>query len=309
MAAYPNDLMNSTTNAVFIPSIWADFINGYFRQALTLGSFFTNRSDELAGGGNILYTPGTTALSAVNRSAGSSIQVSNPTETSVTLTINTQPQIGFGIDDQTRAIAKKSLNFRETRAEEIAHSVALAVENGIAALFASVSGLTAVGASTSALVDSDVRTAIGRMQAANVPMANRNNLAFIFHPNNWWSQILASDRFVLTADSGVNSGVFGIVDQRLYGFPVRLSVSVPVVNGGRRNMLIHKDAIHIAFAPLPTDMPGVLAAQETVDGTPGIRVVTGYDMSRQTEVTSADCFYGVAVNRANAGIALIASNI
>jgi len=48
---------------VAIPEIYGQKINDYFRYNLSLASFFIDRSDELAGGGSVIYTPNLSALS------------------------------------------------------------------------------------------------------------------------------------------------------------------------------------------------------------------------------------------------------
>lgn len=48
---------------VNIPEIWGEQINDYFRYNLKLASFFVDRSDELADGGDTIYTPNLSALS------------------------------------------------------------------------------------------------------------------------------------------------------------------------------------------------------------------------------------------------------
>ncbi len=62
--AFPTGTEDLTSLAVFIPAIWGERINDFFKCALNIAPHFTDRSDELAMGGNILYTPNTTEMSA-----------------------------------------------------------------------------------------------------------------------------------------------------------------------------------------------------------------------------------------------------
>jgi len=62
--AFPTGTESLTTLASFIPAKWGERINDFFKLKLMLADFFTNRSSELADGGNILYTPNMTEMSA-----------------------------------------------------------------------------------------------------------------------------------------------------------------------------------------------------------------------------------------------------
>jgi hypothetical protein len=62
--AFPTGTESLTTLASFIPAIWGEKINEFYKLKLMMADWFTDRSSELAGGGNILYTPNITEMSA-----------------------------------------------------------------------------------------------------------------------------------------------------------------------------------------------------------------------------------------------------
>lgn len=62
--AFPTTTETLTTLASWIPAIWGNKVNDFYKLKLLIAEFFTDRSDELAGGGNILYTPATTEMAA-----------------------------------------------------------------------------------------------------------------------------------------------------------------------------------------------------------------------------------------------------
>ena len=64
MFAFPTTSETLTTLASYIPAIWGEKVNEFFRLKLMLADFFTDRSSEVAEGGNILYTPTTTEMAA-----------------------------------------------------------------------------------------------------------------------------------------------------------------------------------------------------------------------------------------------------
>jgi hypothetical protein len=62
--AFPTGSHTSTTLAEWIPAIWGERVNDFFRSKLVMADFFTDRSSDLADGGNTLHTPTLTEMSA-----------------------------------------------------------------------------------------------------------------------------------------------------------------------------------------------------------------------------------------------------
>lgn len=62
--AFPTNTETSTTLAVYIPKVWGQKINDFFKANLAAAPFFTDRSDEVREGGDTLYTPNLTEMSA-----------------------------------------------------------------------------------------------------------------------------------------------------------------------------------------------------------------------------------------------------
>lgn len=281
---------SSTTLAIFEPAVWGSRVNDIFRQKLMLTSLFIDRSDEVVDGGTDVYTPNITEMSANNKSNGSQITLNNPTETKQDLAINTWKEVSFLIEDKEAAQVKGSYEVQKRYASNAAYTLARTVENAVGALF---SGLTStVGASTTTVADSDIRKAIGLAMAANL---DKSELAFVFDSAVMWNQVMGIDRFTLYTNTGNQNPVSLAEVGRLYNIPVVESNSVPYVSGttGRYNALIHKDAIHYAFGNLPGSKNN------------GVRVQSQYKQEYLGELTTADVLYGVLLNRATAGVAIL----
>lgn len=52
--AFPSGQETTTTLASFIPAVWGEKINDFYKYNQNLASFFTDRSAELKAGGNTL---------------------------------------------------------------------------------------------------------------------------------------------------------------------------------------------------------------------------------------------------------------
>jgi hypothetical protein len=83
--AYPAGTETGASLDAWIPEIWGEKVNEFYRAKLVAAPFFTDRSDELSGGGDTLYTPATTEFTATAKSVGIAVNLNSPTDTKVTL--------------------------------------------------------------------------------------------------------------------------------------------------------------------------------------------------------------------------------
>lgn len=281
---------------VMIPAKWGQRLNDFFKEELIMGSFFTDRSEELVDGGNIVYTPNITEMSANTKTNGSQVTLNSPTETAVTLTVATWEEVSFLIEDREKAHVKKSYALQETYAMNAAHTVATSLEVDIAQLFASFS--QTVGASTRNVADSDIRQAIATLESASVPGLYTGQVAFFFHPDVFWNQLQSIDKFSLAINSPVQDPVAKVPDARLYGIPVFRSPNIQYTASttGRNNALAHKDAVHWARLSLPA------TGESQMVGSQGVRVQTHYIPEYLGYLTIADMCWGVVENRDAAAV-------
>lgn len=71
-----------------IPEVWGNKINDFYRAKLKVAPFFTNRSDELAEGGDTLNTPNLTEMAANAKSNATAVTLNSPTETKKQLVVD-----------------------------------------------------------------------------------------------------------------------------------------------------------------------------------------------------------------------------
>ena len=290
--AFPSDTFTSSDLAVMIPEIWGSKINDFFKCQLVMADFFVDRSDELVGGGDVLHTPNLTQMSANTKTNGAAVTLNSPTETSQDLTVSTWSEVSFAIEDREAAQVKQSYNLQERYAKNAGYTLGRTLEAAIAALFSGFS--TSVGSSATAIADSNIRAAIATLETNCVP---REELAFFMHPNVFWNQVQALDKFSLAINSPVNDPTAKYPAAFLYGIPVFTSNLVPVVAGGYNNMLIAKDAIHWASLSLP-----VMTYGKGMIGAYNVRVQSSYIPDFLSTLTTADLCFGVVENRDNAGV-------
>lgn len=256
-----------------------------------MAGFFTDRSDELRGGGDILHTGNLTEMTTNAKANGAQVQLQSPTETEIQLNVNTWIETSFMVEDDIAAQWLKSYSLQERYAKNAAYSVAKAVDTAIATLFSGFSG--SVGTAGVAVLDTVIRAAISTLDSADVDL---EECAFFFHPSVVWEEIQAIDRFAVVQNTmGADPVLRGHVGF-LYGIPVIATTNIQVNGGGGYfNCLAHKDAIHFATASLEGA------------GEMGMRIQTNYIPEYLGHLTTADVKYGVVENRDNAGVQILSN--
>lgn len=286
---------------VSIPEIYGQKINDYFRYSLDLATFFVDRSDELAEGGDTIYTPNLSALSVNTKTNQSQVTLSSPTYTRQTLVVSTWKESSFVIEDREMAQLKKSYYMQDQLAKGGAYEVAQDLDDAIAALFAGFS--QSVGASSTNVADSNLLAAIATLETAGTPGIYSGDVAFILHPNTFYRQIGIIDKFTLWQNTNSEMPREKRPTTMLYGIPVIVTPAVPTESGanGRLNVLAHKDAIHWARLSMPAK------ASKGMVGSEGVRVQQSYVHEYLGDLVTIDLCYGVVENRDTAAVVIKSS--
>jgi hypothetical protein len=280
----------------YIPLVWGEKVNEFYRNKLVAAPFFVDRSDELSEGGDTLYTPNTTEFTANAKTTGVAVTLNSNSDTKQTLSVNNWFESSFAIEDAEAAQVKRSYSIMERYAKNCGYAIAKKLDTAIVTLF---QGFTnSVGSSTNNLGDSDIRAAFAYLETAG---ADVMEAAFFVSPNVFWKQIQALDKFSLAINSPVNDPTAKMPAAFLYGRPVYITAQITLnstPSGGRSNALAVPDAIHWATSPL-----GAGGSKSTaVVGSSGIRVQSNYIPEYLSTVTTADILYGVVENRDEGGV-------
>jgi len=275
--AYPTGTMNTSTLANIIPEIWGEKMNDYYRANLKAAAFFTDLSSDIVGGGDTVYVPQITAMTAHTKTTASAVTVNNSTDTNITLLVQTKTECSFAIEDMDGSQVKQSYGYIGRQAKNAAYQVAEAYEKAIIALFDNFTQTT--GTSATGLADSNILAALKFLADANVPMDNR---AFFLSPRAVWTDAMAIDKFTLLQNTNgadpVLKGQIGF----LYGIPVIESSNIGTTTGSAQNCLAHKDAL--------------------VHANTGLKVQSNYVPQYLATITTAYMRYGVIENRDTSGV-------
>lgn len=291
--AYPTDTETGASLDVYIPLVWGQKVNEFYRNKLVAAPFFTDRSDELSGGGDTLYTPTTTEFAANAKSNATMVTLNTGTDAKVTLTVDQWYEASFAIEDREAAQAKHSYSIMERFAKNCGYAIAKKLDTAIVTLFKDFTN--AVGASTNTFGDSDIRAALAYLETTGVDLGEA---AFFVSPNVFWKQIQGIDKFSLAVNSPVNDPSMKRPSAYLYGTPVYVTSQITTNLGGKACALAVPDAIHWATSPLGSGG----SKGSSMVGSNGVRVQSNYAPEYLSTITTADILYGVVLNRATGGV-------
>ena len=286
----------------YIPLVWGEKVNEFYKNKLVAAPFFIDRSDELSEGGDTLYTPNTTEFTANAKTTGVAVTLNSNSDTKQTLSVNNWFESSFAIEDAEAAQVKRSYSLMERYAKNCGYAVAKKLDTAIVTLF---QGFTnTVGTSLNRLGDSDIRAAFAYLETAGADVMES---AFFVSPNVFWNHVQAIDKFSLAVNSPVNDPTAKMPSAFLYGRPVYVTAQITLnsgPSGGRSNALAVPDAIHWATSPLGSGG----SKANTIVGTSGIRVQSNYIPEYLSTVTTADILYGCVENRDTGGVQILTSS-
>lgn len=274
--AFPTATETNTTLASYIPLIWGTKMNDFYRDELYCASFFTDLSSDLAGGAKSVYVPNVGEMTAHAKTNATVVTLNNPTDTKITLDVDTWYECSFAIEDKEVEQVKKSYNIMKVYATNAAHTVAAAYEDALIALFDNFS--QTVGTSAAAMADSNVRKAIQYLDTAKAPQSNR---AFFVSPKQMWADLMAIEKFTLLQNTAGADPILKGHMGYLYGIPVVVTNRIGTTLGSAQSCLAHKDAL--------------------IHASTIMRVQSNYIPQYLSTVTTADVVFGTVENRDTSG--------
>jgi len=287
--AYSGDRFTTTNLDAVINEIWAPQVEREWQANLVFANFFTDVSDQYAGGGDNLNISGiyTNQLSAKTKSGGSEVTLQSATMDSVTLSVDTWKEISFIFEDFEAQLVLRNAKVAQEYADQARYILAKALDSAIAT--ALNAGLSAsVGSDHDNLTDGIVRDAIEQVDADDIPM---EEMAFFMHPTTVWHDLYGEDKYYkYDRSTEILTGNFGPYKRQpkmLYEIPVLKSSIVPK-STEIDNFLAHPKAL--AFAVVT---PGG-----------GVRSQAGYERLKLGTVWISDIIYGIKALRTDAGVVI-----
>jgi len=276
--------------AASIGEVWGSKINDFYRSKLVAAGFFTDRSEDVVAGGDIIHTPVIVELAASAKAAQTEVVLADNAQTSVDLTIATHQHVAFVIEDKEAAQVMRQYRTQETYMKNAAYTTAKALDTAITALFTGFS--TTAGSTGTQLTDANVLAAVSAYTTAD---GDLEDAAWILHPKTVWEDLMLLDKFSLVQNTGTSvSGPLTGEIGTLYGRPVLQTTQVSDDATDYSGFFGNPDAIHFATAALP-------GAKDSM----GVRLQADYKLEWLGVLVVADILYGVIENRDAAGVEIL----
>ncbi len=284
-----------------IPENWATIVQEQMFAKRVAMAHFTDLSSEFKNGGDIVnlsdfYTNVFTATQ--QNTAGTEVTLSNPALVNVTLTINTDDYIAFFRSNSQMAQLLDSAQLQSRFLSKASQTLLNTVEAAIFALWSGLSGNTAVGATTAAMTELQVRQVIETLDALDFDIYG-GDVAWFFHQYVYWDQLVGFQKYydatIYGAKSAPATGLIGSGNPGtgnrgvLYGIPVFVSTNVKKTLLTYRNLLAHRDAFGYAFQ------------QVTGNGNP-VAVNLSYENRNLGWLTTLEVLFGTAELRDKAAV-------
>lgn len=289
------NVMNNTTDAVFIPTIIAQKALQRFPAYLSLAKNVARDSDwTTANVGATIQVPKTGAVSANDKVAGNTFTKQNPTGTNVSVTLNKHKEVTFTIDDVTKVLTNQDTQNRY--AEDGAIALAEAVETSLAALHPSITSTITWDRSSATTIDSSLLKLRKFFTDQKVPKTEQR---YLYCDATVFNDLLAQQKYTDQSWRGANNTVADGQMIKTYGFEIMESQMIETTGSpvAYHNLAYTRNGFILASRPLPT--PQGFGGNYAVvnDPTIGISVRTlfWYNADLGAHQLTIDLLYGVNI--------------
>ena len=289
-------------NSALLATTIANKTIGYFGKYMNLAATVARDWDyEPATEGESVKIGKRGALTANTKTAGGNVTLQSPTATGVTVTLDTHKEVTIDLTDVTKAKLAKKLDIMEGYAKDAAAVLLEAVEDALAALYASLTA-TAVtfDATSTATKKASLLNLRKKFTGAKVPKSEQR---YLYLGSQSTTEIMEEDSFTrVDAVGQAETLESGQIARPLFGFKPFESQSVVVTGTSpsavEHNIAYTKDAFVVATRPLPAPASGLgVISNVVVDPETGIalRTLLSYNANKLAEQLTIDLLFGVKV--------------
>lgn len=288
-------VLNTTTDAVFIPTIIAQKALGRLGAYLSIGKNVT-KDNELttATFGQTIRTPIRGAVTAKDKTAGDVFTKQNPTATDVYVTLNKHKEVTITLDDVT-----KILDNQDTQAgygDDAAIAIAEAIETDLLALHTSIANTRTWDRTSADTIDASLLAIRKFFTDQKVPKLEQKFLAVDASIMN---DLLKQEKYTNQSWRGQQNSVAEGTMVRTYGFDIEESQLIPVSGSPvcYHNIAYTRGGLVLASRPLPK--PVGFGGNYAVISDPGVgislRTLFWYNADLGAHQLTLDVLYGVAI--------------
>jgi len=289
------NVLNTTTNAVFIPTIIANKVLQRFPSYLNLARTVSRDSDwTTATVGQTIQVPKTGAVSANDKAAGDVYTKQNPTGTNVSVTLNKHKEVTFTIDDVTKVLENQDTQMRY--ADDGAIALAEAVETSLADLHPSVTSTITWDRTSATTIDASLLKLRKFFTDQKVPKTEQR---YLYVDATVFNDLLAQQKYTDQSWRGANNTVADGQMIKTYGFDITESQMIAVSGSpvAYHNLAYTRNAFVLASRPLPRPQGfgGNFAVVNDSSIGLSLRTLFWYNADLGAHQLTIDLLYGVNI--------------
>lgn len=289
------NVLNNTTNAVFIPTIIAQKCLQRLPAYLNLARTVSKDSDwATANVGDKIQVPKTGAVSANTKVAGNVFTKQNPTGTNVEVALDTHKEVTFTIDDVTKVFENQDTQMRY--AEDGAIALAEVIESALLNLHASLTYTKTWSRSDDASIVASMLAIRKQFTDRKVP---KTEPKYMYVDSTVYNDLLGSDKFSRYDARGNGEAITTGQALKAYGFEIFESQMVPTTGSpvAYHNLAYSRNGLVLATRPLPAPVGFGGSYARVNDASTGIalRSLFWYNADLGAHQLTLDVLYGVAV--------------
>lgn len=291
----PENVLNNTTNANFIPTIIAQKALGRFPQFLNLARTISRDSDwTTATVGTVVQVPVRGAVSANDKVAGVNFTKQNPTATNVSVTLNKHKEVTITLDDFTKVVQNQDT--QDGYAEDGAIALAEAVEDTIAALHSGITNVLTFDATSATTIDQSMLRIRRFFTVQKVP---RGEQRYFYVDSTVFNKLLETDKYSRYDARGDGKSITDGQVIRTYGLEITESQAVQTTGSpvAYHNLAYTKNSMVLASRPLPKPQGfgGTSAVINSDLVNLSLRTLFWYNADLGAHQLTLDLLYGVAI--------------
>lgn len=290
------NVLNNTTNAVFIPTIIAQKALGRFPAYLNLAKTISRDSEwATANFGDVVRVPKRGAVSANDKVAGNNFTKQNPTGTDIFVTLNQHKEVTITIDDVTKVLENQ--NTQDGYAEDGAIALAEAVESSIAALHPSIQNTVTWNRTSATTIDNSMLAIRKFFTDQKVPQLEQR---YLYVDGTIYNDLLGTDKYSRYDARGDGKTITDAQVIRTYGLEIHESQLIPTTGSpvAYHNLAYTRNALVLASRPLPKVAPGLGTLSSVINdptNSVSLRTLFSYNADLGAHQLTLDLLYGVAI--------------
>lgn len=289
------NVLNNTTNAVYIPTIIAQKTLQRMKAYLNLAKTVSKNTDWTPSTfGTVLSIPKTGAVSANDKVAGVNYTKQNPTGTNTTVTLNKQKEVTFTIDDVTSVVQNQDTQMRY--GEDGAIALAEAIETDLLALHASMQNTVTWDRASATTIDASMLRIRKFFTDQKVPQLEQRHL---YVDPTIFNDLLGTDKYSRYDARGTGETITDGQVIKTYGLEIHESQLVPTTGSpvAYHNVAYTRNGLILASRPLPK--PVGFGGNYSVINDPdlgiSLRTLFWYNADLGAHQLTMDVLYGVNV--------------